>query len=174
MHETTCIAGLNGIDRTFPDYEAHPVLSYALPTVSECFEANTVANIALYQAVWPLLQQSSQSNFIAISTGAARIEYMDTSPFPSLGYAISMLGLNYMIRRLHFDGLGSGLVSFAISPGLVRIVRPNTGREVAMGIESLESPRVESVESVLAKIDRATRDMTGGTFQSYDDAVMRW
>lgn len=99
-----------GISKYYGTAEVTP-----LDEVREHFEVNTIGVLGLFQATFPMLKLSSSPIFVALSTGLASITNMGDIPLAGTAYGISKVGLNYLVRKIHFEN--PSLISFVISPG---------------------------------------------------------
>jgi len=88
-----------------------------LSIVREHWEVNALGPLILFQAIFPLLEKSSDPKFIAVSTAVASIGGMENLPVPFAGYGQSKAALNYITRKLHFEH--ENMTIFPISPGWV-------------------------------------------------------
>lgn len=167
--------GLNHIDTVIANAGISkyygPAVATPLEEVREHFLVNSVGPLVLFQAFWPLLQQSAQPKFIAISTGLGSIGSMGDMPVPAMAYGTSKAALNYIIRKLHFEN--ESLIAFPISPGWVQTDMGNAGA-LASGMEQAPLTLQESVDGILSRVDKATRESMGGTFQSFDGTTIDW
>lgn len=89
----------------------------------EHYEANTISPLMLFQAFWPLMQQTSTDSeasspkkvfFLSSSVGCIG-ELME--PMPGGAYGPSKAALNWIVRKLHFELRDQGIVSVAVHPG---------------------------------------------------------
>lgn len=76
---------------------------------------NTVGPILLFQAVLPLLQQSSRPVFIVVSSKAGSIGGMQESSFTLASYGASKVMINYLVRKIHLEH--KNIIAFPIHPG---------------------------------------------------------
>ncbi|KAF4550792.1 Norsolorinic acid ketoreductase nor1-like protein 2 [Elsinoe fawcettii] len=148
-----------------------PVASTPMSEIKDHFTVNVLGSLAVFQAFWPLLQLSSTPKFVAITTGLASIADMANFPIPSGAYGASKAMLNYLVRKLHFEN--EALTAFVISPGWVQTDMGNAGA-VSSGMKEAPVTLQDSVAGILNKVDLATRDRSGGNFQSFDEATFAW
>ena len=88
------------------------------------FTINTVAPILLFSAVLPLLEKSSNPKFFTISSGLGSNGQLEAfAGMPLMPYNVSKAGVNYAMRKLHFEfpnivvsPLTPGWVSLSIHP----------------------------------------------------------
>lgn len=156
-----------------------PCLTTPISTLRSYFETNTLGPFKLFQATYPLLAQNhsqrfpdSMPKFVLISSSLGSIGEMEGAA-PSLAYGISKAGANYLVRKVHFECAGKGIVSLAVHPGWVKT---ENGQNFAdsVGVESPPMSLEESVDGILKQIDTATRSTTSGTFVSYDGSTIKW
>jgi norsolorinic acid ketoreductase len=53
--------------------------------------------------MWPLLKDSSHPMLMALSTGVASIDAMESLPLPATAYGMSKVAVNYMVHEIHFE-----------------------------------------------------------------------
>lgn len=92
-----------------------PVSTASADGFRQDFQVNAVAPLMLFQATWPLLQESKSPKFIGISTCLATISKMDEFPWPTASYGMSKAAMNYIVRKAHFEN--DDLVAFVVHPG---------------------------------------------------------
>lgn len=77
---------------------------------------NTIGPILLFQAVLPLLKQSSKPIFIVISSNAGSIGGMQDIPgLDVVTYGSSKAMINFVVRKIHFEH--KDIISFPLHPG---------------------------------------------------------
>lgn len=99
-----------------------PALEITAQEMREHYEANTIAPLMLFQAIWPLMQASTEFKtsspkkvfFLSSSVGCIG-EWME--PMPGGAYGPSKAALNWVVRKLHFELQDKGVVSVAVHPG---------------------------------------------------------
>jgi norsolorinic acid ketoreductase len=148
-----------------------PVATTPASQVLDHFRINTLGPLLLFQAFAEFLEASEQPKFVVISTGIASIGDMGSLPIPAAAYGVSKAAINYITRKIHFEN--ENLVAFVISPGWVQTEMGNAGA-VANGMEQAPVTLEDSVNGVLGKVDKATREGMGGTFQSFDETAYAW
>jgi norsolorinic acid ketoreductase len=155
----------------------HPILSTPLHKFNDHFQTNAVGVVILFQALHPLLKESSIKKFIPISSMAGTIT--NRPPFPMAGYGTSKAALNYITAAIHSEHSPEGLIAFPVHPGLVESETGKQGIEVLFGgnpvpaeYETL-TPR-QSAEKVVEFIDAATVEKHGGRFWSYDGSELKY
>ncbi|KII86615.1 hypothetical protein PLICRDRAFT_43249 [Plicaturopsis crispa FD-325 SS-3] len=142
--------------------------------VERHFKVNAVGPLVLFQAFYPLLQSApSIPKFAVISTIAGSIEVGAAVPARLSAYGPSKAAVNFLTRKIHFEN--ERLISFALHPGAVDTEGAQiVGEKVP---EVAATPKItveESVKGVLARIDEATREKTGGTFLNQDGETVPW
>ncbi|KAH8678867.1 hypothetical protein BGZ60DRAFT_402041 [Tricladium varicosporioides] len=146
-------------------------LSTSLSAMTEHFNQNTLAPLALFQALFPLLSAAEKERklmFITSSLGS--IGDMEGEA-PTLAYGVSKAGANYFVRKVHFEC--PEITTMAVHPGWVKT---DMGQSFADAIGAPEAPMTldESVSRCLERIDTATRDSHSGTFVNYDGRLIKW
>lgn len=100
-----------GISDSFDPVEAVP-----LSEVEEHIAVNSIAPLALFQAVFPLLNQASHPKFIIMSSAMGSIAGMEErAQYPMYAPGASKAMANYTIRKIHFTH--ENIISFALDPG---------------------------------------------------------
>ncbi|KAI4153344.1 MAG: hypothetical protein LQ340_002369 [Diploschistes diacapsis] len=92
-----------------------PVADIKLDEVMRHFAVNVVGQIALFQATLPLLEKSENAKFVGIASLAGSIGDMEKFPMPCLAYGTSKAGLNYFLRKAHFEN--EKITIYALNPG---------------------------------------------------------
>ncbi|TKW57063.1 Norsolorinic acid ketoreductase, partial [Colletotrichum tanaceti] len=147
-------------------------------TALQLFAVNAVGPVTLVNAAAALLRASAREGgpvFMAVSSSlgsigaqAAIYEAFSASFAP---YGATKSALNWFVHRLHLEE--PWLTSFACHPGVVR-----TDMNSSMDDDVLESIGAisveESVGSMMALLDTASRKTTGGSFRSYDGSTLPW
>jgi norsolorinic acid ketoreductase len=108
----------------------HPIQNTTLSSVTEHFFINTLGPLSLFQSLRPLLlpdtlpegegeqgYKRKEKKFTVISSSLGSIGDMEKDT-RSLAYGISKAGVNYLVRKCHFEE--EGVVSGAVHPGYVR------------------------------------------------------
>lgn len=94
---------------------ADATLKVPIHVVRNHLDVNLIGALVLFQATWPLLQQSSDPKFVHVSTTLSSMGDMENWPIPAAAYGASKAAMNYFSRKIHFEI--EGLTSFAIHPG---------------------------------------------------------
>ncbi|KAK3339957.1 hypothetical protein B0T25DRAFT_489824 [Lasiosphaeria hispida] len=141
----------------------------------EAFEVNTLGKLKLYQAAYPLLQETGAgAKFVAISTLAATTTDVEKLVFFPIGaYAATKAAVNHLTRKAHYDN--EWLTSFAIHPGFVQSDMGNEGAR-AFGLAEATDPLDTSCAAIVKVIDEASRDSIAGThgFLNNDGTTIPW
>jgi NAD(P)-dependent dehydrogenase (short-subunit alcohol dehydrogenase family) len=152
-------------------------LSVPLATMQEHFEVNTLGPLALFQATYPLLKESTATpKFIPISSALGSLAIGAAYPTHNLAYGTSKAALNYVARKLRVenDGLGTYLpigqtmfrspksvVCFPLCPGPVStdmaayVLEHDEGAKLVQ-VEMLAPDQVATM--LLKRIDEGTRE----------------
>ncbi|TQN63925.1 Norsolorinic acid ketoreductase nor1, partial [Colletotrichum shisoi] len=146
-------------------------------TALQLFAVNAVGPVTLVSAAAPLLGASKRGGgpvFVSVSSSPASIgaqasiyEAFDANVAP---YGASKSALNWFVQRPHLEE--PWLTSFACHPGVVRTDMVGSMDDV---LESIGAISVEeSVGSMMALLDAASRKITGGSFKSHDGSTLPW
>ncbi|EIN05949.1 NAD(P)-binding protein [Punctularia strigosozonata HHB-11173 SS5] len=130
------------------------------------FEVNVVGTFILFRACYELLAASTSSpKFVMISSSGGSIATGAPIPLRMLPYGTSKAAENYLARKLHFEHEKDGLVVFPICPGPVMT---DAAEFILSQEEMLRQVPYRSVDEVapelLARVDEATRENSGGQF----------
>jgi norsolorinic acid ketoreductase len=88
-------------------------LATPLQALRDDFEVNTLGPLKLFQALCPLLKEG-KGKFVVISSSLGSIGGMELAA-PCLSYGVSKAGVNYLVRKVHFEF--PDITSFALHPG---------------------------------------------------------
>ncbi|KAF2490772.1 NAD(P)-binding protein, partial [Lophium mytilinum] len=137
------------------------------------FNVNATGTLALFQAVYPLLEKSSakEPKFIPIGTPVGAISEIENFPLGSTAYGTSKAALNFLTRKIHFEH--ERFCVFPLAPGWVQ-TDMGQGAAESVGMEAAPTTLDESVAGLSKTIDNATRATVGGVFASYDGKVYGW
>ncbi|CAH0004467.1 unnamed protein product [Clonostachys byssicola] len=158
--------------------DGKPVLDTSVASIHRHFAVNTLGSVTLFQATAPLLRSSLSGRpvFVAISSNVGSIAGMDimagmsnTSP-----YGASKAALNWFMRRIHFDE--DWLITMVLNPGFVKTdMVAETTKGLPFSPEDMGAITIEeSAAGLVKRIDEATRDGAGGTFQNVDSEKIPW
>jgi norsolorinic acid ketoreductase len=106
-----------------------PILNSSPESLLSNFSVNTLSPIFLFQTLHPLLSLSKSPKYIAITSMLGSISLQSPQAGPTLAYGISKAGLNFFVRKLHFEI--PELVALAIHPGYVLIYLPLNSNRLA-------------------------------------------
>lgn len=147
--------------------------------IREHFEINTIGPVLLFQALKPLLQASQSGNpkFIAITAASGSLTLQESFadlPIQFTPYSISKAALNLVVKKINIDE--PWLTAYVTHPGVVRtdlatfFLDETNIDEQQLGVIEVE----ESIRGMLATLDKATKEDTGGTFQNYNGTTLPW
>jgi norsolorinic acid ketoreductase len=88
-------------------------LTTSLSSLRDDFEVNTLGPIKLFQAAYPLLEESAGPKFVLMSSALGSITLMEGAP--ALSYGASKAAANYFVRKVHFEH--KEIATLAIHPG---------------------------------------------------------
>ncbi|RDW75240.1 hypothetical protein BP6252_06382 [Coleophoma cylindrospora] len=142
-----------------------------LADLEEHNHVNVSGPVLLFQATLPLMLKAAAPKFVGISSSAASIAAMGERYFPNAAYGPSKVTLNYLLRKMHFEH--EELTVFPIDPGFVQTELGNTGAN-NLGLEQADITVEESVNGVVAVIDKATRETHSGRFAHYLGGELPW
>ncbi|PYH92705.1 toxin biosynthesis ketoreductase [Aspergillus ellipticus CBS 707.79] len=143
------------------DDATHRVDSIPLDTVQKHLDVNTLGLIRLFQAVYPLLKQSSRPMFVTVSSFLGSIWGIEEEFFPGAAYGLSKAAGNWVTRKMHVEN--EGWVCFMVHPGFVKTGMGNACAK-SIGLDSAFTEVGECVEALVKLIDGATRETVGGRF----------
>jgi len=106
-----------------------------LDTVREVFETNTLAPLALIQALLPLMQKRGYGRVVNITSGMGQLSDMGSG---SPAYRISKTALNAVTRMAAVETLGTNILVNSMCPGWVRTDMGGSGapRTVEQGADT--------------------------------------
>ncbi|KII86985.1 hypothetical protein PLICRDRAFT_113403 [Plicaturopsis crispa FD-325 SS-3] len=134
---------------------------------------NVIGTVVLYQAVYSLLKASPSPKFVGISSMGGSVTIGPTIPFGLFAYGATKAALNWFTRKVHHEN--ENFISFSLHPGAVATDMLHYLVEATPGADEWPSLTVEeSANSMVAVIDKATREETGGTFLNYDGGKLAW
>ncbi|KAF4549137.1 Short chain dehydrogenase-like protein 6 [Elsinoe fawcettii] len=151
------------------------ILNTEVQSLSDHFEVNAVAPLALLRAFAPLLKASTDPKFVAISSLVGSMglmkEMMEYGNVAS-PYGASKAALNWMVQRVNLEE--DWLTAFVFNPGLVVT---DMGKSFGKGMDIMElgAITVEKTTSSMAQIiDEATRESRGGKFLQWNGQDLPW
>jgi len=106
-----------------------------LDTVREVFETNTLAPLALIQALLPLMQKRGYGRVVNITSGMGQLSDMGSG---SPAYRISKTALNAVTRMAAVETRGTNILVNSMCPGWVRTDMGGSGapRTVEQGADT--------------------------------------
>ena len=157
-------------DRTIADY-AQPSLASnsSLDEVRAIWETNVFGVLAVYQAMLPLLRESSDARIVNVSSGVGSLTANADPANPTHwmfgpGYAASKAGLNAMTLAMMVELESTDIKVNLCSPGFTR-----TNLNGYEGTQSVEEGSREVVRVALLGPDGPT-----GTFTRWENATIPW
>ncbi|EQL01321.1 Nor-1 [Ophiocordyceps sinensis CO18] len=161
-------AGINPLDALLE------VKDMDVEQLHHLFDVNTFSFVSLFKAVHPLLKATADSQgrgapkLVAISSYTGQIVDMEaTIPARVGSYGVSKLGLNYLVRRAHFEN--PWLTAWVNDPGFAQTDNGNATARL-FGMPEAPVTLEQSVVGLQARIDAATRSGTSGRFYNFDGA----
>jgi len=139
--------------------------------VLKSVETNAIGPLVLFQAAWPLLQQSSKPIFTVVSTVVGSNGMQSELQWPTTDYGGSKALVNYIVLKIHYEN--EGLIAFPVHPGWVQTDMGNEGA-VANGLEKAPVTVDDSVSGILKLVDSAERATTSGKFLGFDGKELPW
>ncbi|KAK0619971.1 hypothetical protein B0T14DRAFT_221435 [Immersiella caudata] len=136
------------------------------------FTVNTVGTVKLFQATWPLLDNSEIKKFVIVSSSVGSIASLGVESFPSTAYGMSKAAVNWFGKKLSVDYKEKGLVVGIVHPGWVKTPM---GQLLADAVDFPEPPMEvwDSAKAVVERIDNLTLE-TSGKFLNFDGAEVPW
>lgn len=159
-------AGINPLDALVEVKDMDP------DQLHNIFDVNTFSFVTLFKAVHPLLRATVDSKgegaakLVAISSYTGRIVDMEATIAAKVGsYGASKIGLNYLVRRAHFEN--PWLTAWVNDPGFAQSDNGNATARV-FGLPEAPVTIEQSITGLQARIDGATRLATSGKFYNFD------
>ncbi|KAE9370900.1 NAD(P)-binding protein [Stipitochalara longipes BDJ] len=150
----------------------HKVGVLPLSEIIDHQKTNTIGPVLLFQATEPLMKVSTKCpKFVVISSSLGAISAISTHPQPSAAYGSSKAALNHITCKIHQEY--GHITAFPLHPGYVHTEMGNIGAKNA-GMEKADVTIKDSVAGLMKKIDRATRENSGGKFMTWDDTPLSW
>jgi len=141
----------------------------SLDEVRAVWETNVFGVLAVYQAMLPLLRESSDARIVNVSSGVGSLELNAAADGPyhrSFGpvYPASKTALNAMTLAMMVELEGSGIKVNLVSPGFTK-----TNLNGYAGTQSVEDGSREVLRIALLGPDGPT-----GTFTRWENATIPW
>ncbi|KAF7509472.1 hypothetical protein GJ744_008035 [Endocarpon pusillum] len=148
-----------------------PVSTVDPAAVLEHFNVNTLGALHAFQSAWPFLRKAKAPKFVLLGSVLASIGGVEKRPVPLNAYGAGKVGAHYLVRKIHVEN--EGLVAFVVDPGRVA---SEGGKEAAKAFGLPEPPVSvqQSVDFIMAEIDKSTREQTGGRFVSIEGKDWEW
>lgn len=148
-----------------------PVSTVDPAAVLEHFNANTLGTLHTFQSAWPFLQKAQAPKFVLLGSPLGSIGGIEKRPVPMNAYGASKVGAHFLVRKMHVEN--EGLVAFVVDPGFVASEAGNQAAR-AFGMPEAPVPVQQSVDFIMAEIDKSTREQTGGRFVSIEGSDWEW
>jgi len=141
----------------------------SLDEVRAIWETNVFGQLAVYQAMLPLLRLGVDARIVNVSSGVGSLNLNADPSFPyrahfSPGYAASKTALNAVTLAMMIELEGSGIKVNLVSPGFT-----STNLNNYEGTESIEDGSREVVRVALLGPDGPT-----GTFTRWEASTIPW
>jgi NAD(P)-dependent dehydrogenase (short-subunit alcohol dehydrogenase family) len=141
----------------------------SLDEVRTVWETNVFGVLAVYQAMLPLLRESSDARIVNVSSGVGSLASNADPTFPYRAifgpvYPASKAALNAVTLAIMIELEATDIKVNLVSPGFTK-----TNLNGYAGTESLEDGSREVVRVALLGPDGPT-----GTFTRWDDATIPW
>ncbi|KAM0277201.1 hypothetical protein ACHAQH_005984 [Verticillium albo-atrum] len=157
-----------------------PVATTTPDSLRDHVNVNTVGPLTLFQATRDLLKASKTGNpvFFPVSTIVGSIgsqEALERFGLPPTlsPYGASKTGLNWLIKRVHFEE--PWLTTFVVHPGIVLTDMGKGAFPPGVDPKDIGAIDVEtSVDSLEKVLNAATRESSGGKFINYDGTALPW
>ena len=156
--------------RSLQDYAASATAStIALDEVRAIWETNVFGVLAVYQAMLPLLRESSDARIVNVSSGVGSLTGAadPTNSYRTMfgpGYSASKTALNAITVAMMIELEGSGIKVNLVSPGFT-----STNLNNFEGTQSIEDGSREVVRVALLGPDGPT-----GTFTRWENLTIPW
>jgi norsolorinic acid ketoreductase len=93
-----------------------PVETASISVLEEHIAVNSIAPLALFQAVFPLLRRAQNPKFAIMGSAMGSIGGMEErATYPMYIYGASKAMAHYTVRKIHFTH--EDIISFALDPG---------------------------------------------------------
>ncbi|KAF3492193.1 aflatoxin biosynthesis ketoreductase nor-1 [Arthroderma uncinatum] len=154
-----------------------PSIEMTAEQLRECFEVNTIGPLMVLQAIRDLLEKGNEatglpSKFVVLSSSVGSIGGME--PFPGGAYGPSKAAVNHIVKSIHHQMAGTGLVSVALHPGWVQTAMGNFMAKAWSYSAGPPDTIDGSVKGVVKVVDEATRDNVSGKFVTQNGVEIPW
>jgi NAD(P)-dependent dehydrogenase (short-subunit alcohol dehydrogenase family) len=141
----------------------------SLDEMRAIWDTNVFGALAVYQAMLPLLRESSDARIVNVSSGVGSLATNADPAFPyrkmfGPGYSASKTALNAITLAMMIELEGTGIKVNLVSPGFT-----STNLNGFEGTESIEDGSREVVRVALLGPDGPT-----GTFTRWENAAIPW
>jgi len=148
-----------------------PIASASIAKIDEHMRVNAYAPLLLFQATLPLLEKSKSPKFVGMGSPIASLSMLERSNFPMVGYAMSKIVVNWLVRKIHLEH--EGICAFVLEPGFVQTDMGN-GVGKFFGMEGAVVTVPDSVSFITTTIDGATKEKTSGHWPSIEGGDFAW
>ncbi|RCI16429.1 hypothetical protein L249_3120 [Ophiocordyceps polyrhachis-furcata BCC 54312] len=159
---------------------AAPALGSVLQTKAasarHCLEVNSIGLLRLFQACWPLLENSDGSSggkrLVLMTSSVASIQGLETEDFPLTAYGMSKAAANWLAKKISVEFRDKGLLVGIIHPGWVQT---DMGQALADHVGAEKPPMTveESARCVMDQVSRLSAETTGNLI-SFDGQQLPW
>jgi NAD(P)-dependent dehydrogenase (short-subunit alcohol dehydrogenase family) len=164
-----------GISHTSADFDMHKYALMSKPSTAPLdemravWEVNVFGTLAVYQAMLPLLRESSDARIVNVTSGLASLTALVDPEYPYRStygpiYPASKTALNAVTRSMMLELEDSGIKVNLVSPGFTSTALNNFA-----GTESIEEGSREVVRVALLGADGAS-----GTFTLWPAEDIPW
>jgi len=141
----------------------------SLDEMRAVWETNVFGALAVYQAMLPLLRESTDARIVNVSSGVGSLTTNADPAFPyraffGPGYSASKTALNAITLAMMIELEGTGIKVNLVSPGFT-----STNLNGFEGTESIEAGSREVVRVALLGPDGPT-----GTFTRWENSTIPW
>jgi norsolorinic acid ketoreductase len=139
------------------------------------FEVNTITNLRVFQALWPLVEKStaeSGKKWVMMTSALGSIDLQDKINWPVTSYGISKAGINFLARKVSLDFKEQGLLAIALHPGWVKT---DMGQLLADHVGTPEPPMDMDtcITGLLKVIDNMSAE-NSGKMVDWEGKVVPW
>lgn len=178
IEAATAGAPVDHVDVLINNAAVCPPFTVAAETSAEDFriayETNTIAPMMVFQALWPLLQNTKTAGPRVINISSTVGGIANQEPVPGGSYGPSKAALNWLTRALHLQNEANGLVAVALHPGWVQ-TRAGDFAAKAWNYDAGPPTTVEeSINGMVSVIDGAKRETVGGQFVMWTGETWPW
>ncbi|KND94587.1 Norsolorinic acid ketoreductase, partial [Tolypocladium ophioglossoides CBS 100239] len=144
----------------------------------DCFQVNSIGPLQLFQACWPLLDNSDSADparkkFVLVTSSVGSIEGLERENFPAVAYGMSKAAANWLTKNISVEFKNKGLKVGIIHPGWVQTGMGQTLAD-AVGVKEPPMKVGDSAHHVIEQIDKLSFETTHGRFISFDGQPLPW